>query len=66
MHQPNHEVFSMVRAKLDSIYDAIVKKAPESVILQELPLIRTDSWARNVQVPLTTIDVEIQDVNSSL
>ena len=33
MRQSHHEGFSVIRAKLDSIYDAIVKATPESVAM---------------------------------
>ena len=56
----------MVRAKLDSIYDAIVNTAPESTAVQELSSINTEPQARNIQVPPITIDLGREDVNYSL
>ena len=66
MHHSHHEGFSTVRANLDFIYDEIVKVALEIAAVQSLPSISTKPRARNFQVPPTTINARIEDVNSSL
>ena len=66
LDQSTQEGFVEVRNKLDSVYNDVLKRSPESAIVQEFSLILIEPRARNIQVPPTAIDIGNADVTSSL
>ena len=48
--------FSEVKTHLDSLVDAVLKKAPKAASIQNLGLINTRTRIRNVQIPLHAIE----------
>ena len=66
MNKSVQEGFTEVRTKLDSVYDIVSKRAPESMIVQENVSISTEPRARNVQILSTYIDVRSEELNTSL
>ena len=57
MRNSAQEGFVEVRTKLDYVYDAILRREPESVTVQDYAPISTGTQVRNVQIPSTAIDV---------
>ena len=58
--------FTQVRTKLDSLYDVVLKRAPERVTMQGFVSINIEPQVRNVQIPLIAIDAGREDLNTSL
>ena len=66
MRVSSQEGFSAVSGKLDSIFAVVSKATLEKAVMQDFPMISTESRARNVQVPPTAIDAGSTEVNSLL
>ena len=58
--------FIEVRKKLDSLYDVVLKRAPESATVQDFASISTTSQVMNYQIPPIAIDANREDLNTSL
>ena len=63
IQESNHEEFVAIRDRLNSIFDVVYRKTPERHVMQEVPSISTEPWDRNVQVPLTAIDMGSEEMN---
>ena len=56
MNKSAQEGFMEVQTKLDSLYDVVLKRAPESAIMQDFASINIEPRVRNVQIPPSAID----------
>ena len=66
IRESNHEEFGVVRDRLDSIFGIISRQTSVRPILQDIPSISVETWAKNVQVPPTAIDVNNEEVHQLL
>ena len=48
MKKQTSDEFSEVKTHLDSLVDAVLKKAPEETTVQNIGSIKTGRWIRNV------------------
>ena len=67
MNKSAQDGFDEVSTKLDSLYNVVLKRAPEEgVTVQKFASISTQPQVRNVQIMLTVIDTGREDLNTSL
>ena len=64
--ESNQEEFRVVRDRLDSIFGIISRHTFVRPILRDIPSISTEPQARNMQVPLTALDVNNEAVHQLL
>ena len=64
--ESNHEEFSVVRDRLDSIFGIIFRQTSVQPIMQDISSISTEPRARNMQVPPTAIDARNEEVHQLL
>ena len=58
--------FNEVKNWRDSLFDVVLKKAPEVAIVQDLGSINTGMQIQNVRIPPHAIKTNNEDLNSSL
>ena len=66
IRESNHEEFDAVRDRLNSIFDIVSRKTSMRPMMRDILSISTEPWARNVQFPLTVIDVGNEEVHQLL
>ena len=57
IRESNQEEFCRVSTTLESIFDIVSKQPSVQPLLEDIPLISTEPQVRNVQVPLTAINI---------